>query len=45
VKNRYIFHAHISERKFRRILRLFALDLNAVQIADCIVAAGYLDGR
>jgi len=34
VKNRYIFHAHISERKFRRILRLFSLDLNAIQIAD-----------
>jgi len=34
MKNRYIFHAHISERKFRRILRLFSLDLNAMQIAD-----------
>jgi len=34
VKNRYISHAHISERKFRRILRLFSLDLNAIQIAD-----------
>ena len=31
--NRYIFHSRISEAKFRRILRLFALDLNAVQIA------------
>ncbi|MDD9875582.1 MAG: transposase [Gammaproteobacteria bacterium] len=31
--NRYIFHSRISEAKFRPILRLFALDLNAVQIA------------
>lgn len=28
----YIFRARIPERQFRRILRLFALDLNAVQI-------------
>jgi len=34
MKNRYIFRARISERQFRRIVRLFALDLNAVQIAD-----------
>jgi len=34
VKNRHIFRAHISERKFRQIVRLFVLDLNAVQIAD-----------
>jgi len=32
--NRYVFHSRISDAKFRRILRLFALDLNAVQIAD-----------
>jgi len=32
--NRYIFHSRISEAKFRHILRLFALDWNAVQIAD-----------
>ena len=31
--NRYIFHSRISEAKFRHIVRLFALDLNAVQIA------------
>ncbi|MDD9820330.1 MAG: IS1595 family transposase [Nitrospira sp.] len=31
--NRYIFHSRISEAKFRYIVRLFALDLNAVQIA------------
>ena len=31
--NRYVYHSRISDAKFRRILRLFALDLNAVQIA------------
>jgi len=31
--NRYIFHSRISEAKFRHLVRLFALDLNAVQIA------------
>ena len=33
MRNRYIFRARISEARFRRILRLFALDLNAMQIA------------
>ena len=33
MSNRYIFHSRISEAKFRYIVRLFALDLNAVQIA------------
>jgi len=31
--NRYIFHSRIPEAKFRHLVRLFALDLNAVQIA------------
>lgn len=31
--NRYVFHSRISKAKFCRILHLFALDLNAVQIA------------
>jgi len=31
--NCYIFHSRISEAKFRQIVRLFSLDLNAVQIA------------
>lgn len=31
--NRYIFRSHISEARFRRFLRLFALDLDAVKIA------------
>jgi len=33
MKSRHIIRARISERKFRRILRLFALDLHAGQIA------------
>jgi len=33
MKNPRIFRSRISEARFRRIVRLFALDLNAVQIA------------
>lgn len=33
VKNRYVIGAHISEAKFREILQLFAVDLDASQIA------------
>ena len=33
-KNRYPNRARISERKFRQLLRLFAMDLTAVQIAE-----------
>ena len=33
MKNKYIKHSHISEKKFREIIRLFASDLNAKQIA------------
>ena len=33
MKNRYAIHARISERQFRQIVRLFALDLDATQIA------------
>ena len=32
-KNRYAFRARITERQFRHIVRLFALDLDATQIA------------
>ncbi len=32
-KNKYVKRAHISERKFREIVRFFAEDLNATQIA------------
>ena len=33
MKNKYLKCTHISERKFRAVIRQFALDLNAVQIA------------
>ena len=32
-KNRYAVRAHISEAQFRRLIRLFALDLEATKIA------------
>ena len=34
--NRFLFRAKISEDQFREILRLFALDLNASQIAELL---------
>lgn len=34
MKNRYARHARISERRFRRLVRLFALDLDATEIAE-----------
>ena len=34
VKNKYVKGAHISEPKFRELVRLFAVDLNASQIAS-----------
>ena len=33
-KNKYIKHTHISECKFREILRLFCADLTSTQIAE-----------
>lgn len=33
MKNKYINHSHISEKKFREIIKLFAADINAKQIA------------
>ena len=33
-KNKYVKGAHISERKFRELVRLFSVDLNASQIAN-----------
>ncbi len=36
VKNRYKKHAKISEAKFKKILKLFCVDLTAVQIAEII---------
>ena len=32
-KNKYFYRSHISERKFREIIRLFSADLTALQIA------------
>ncbi len=34
MNNKYIFLTHISERKFREILKLFAADIEASKIAD-----------
>ena len=34
VKNKYVKGAHISERKFRELVRLFSVDLGASQIAS-----------
>jgi len=34
LKNRYVKNAKISEAKFRQLLRYFALDLDAGQIAE-----------
>ena len=34
VKNRYIYHSRISETKFRQIVLLFCLDLDATKIAE-----------
>ena len=36
MKNKYIKHTHFSERKFRKILRLFSEDLTAVQISNLL---------
>ena len=33
MKNKYIKRSHISEYKFRQIIKLFAADLEAKQIA------------
>jgi hypothetical protein len=34
IKNKYAKGAHISERKFRELVRLFSVDLNASQVAS-----------
>ena len=33
MKNKYVNHSRISERKFRELIRYFSIDLNATQIA------------
>ena len=34
MKNKYMFHSRISEKKFREILKYFCLDLEAKKIAE-----------
>ena len=34
MKNKYMIRSRISEKKFREILRYFALDLEAIKIAQ-----------
>ena len=34
MKNKYIKHTHISKRKFKKIIKLFFLDLEAKQISN-----------
>ncbi|GHV47865.1 hypothetical protein FACS189499_06120 [Clostridia bacterium] len=34
MKNKYIYHSKISEAKFREIVKLFSMDLNATQTAE-----------
>ena len=34
MKNKYIYHAKISEEKFRQLLKLFSLDLTAAQTTE-----------
>ena len=34
IKNKYFYRSHISEEKFREIIRLFSADLTALQIAS-----------
>ena len=36
MKNRYIKHTHISEVKFRQLLKLFCNDLTATQVSELI---------
>lgn len=33
MRNKYVKHSHISEKKFRQLVKLFSLDLDGVQIA------------
>ena len=34
IKNKYIYHSRISEKKFREILWYFSADIEAVKIAE-----------
>ena len=34
MRNKYVKRSRISEKKFRHLVKLFSLDLNAVQISE-----------
>ena len=36
MKNKYINHSKISEKKFREIIKLFSLDLEAIKISKMV---------
>lgn len=38
MKNRYLKRSHISEAKFRQVVRLFCEDLMATQITELAIA-------
>jgi transposase len=37
VRNKYINHSHISEAKFRKILKCFTLDITATHTAELVL--------
>ncbi len=37
MKNKYVNCSHISENKFREIIKYFSLDLNTVKIEELVV--------
>ena len=34
MRNKYVKRSHISEKKFRQLVKLFSLDLDAIQISE-----------
>ena len=36
MRNKYVKRSHISEKKFRQLVKLFSLDLDAVQISEIV---------
>ena len=36
MKNKYVYRSRISEKKFREIVKLFSLDLEADQTAEIV---------
>ena len=41
MRNKYILHSRISEKKFRAILKLFCFDIEAVKIAKMTDVSRY----